>query len=86
MVTHDIVGPMDRFDLGVRQWKRWEPSVFEQRDFTLIFRLSIEAFANSIKNGNIPPVTGLDGLRYHQLRDAMSESIKLNAPVKPKYD
>lgn len=83
VITHDIVGGLERFDKEKREWIVWEPTVFEVRDFRLAFRLSIIAFAESMRDGKEPPATGLNGLRYHQLADAMKKSAELNQPVRP---
>ena len=83
VITHDIVGGLKRYDLEKREWTVWEPTVFETSDFHIAFRRSIEAFAQSMRDGKEPPATGINGLRYHQLADAMRKSAELNQPVKP---
>lgn len=83
VITNDLVGGLRKYDMDKREWTVWEPTAFEERDFRITSRRSIEAFAESIERGTEPPATGINGVRYHQLVDAMRKSAERNKPVRP---
>jgi len=84
VVTYDIIGGLERYSSDQRLVCRWEPTVSERRDFSFTWRLAIEAFAKAVMEGREPPVTGVDGVKYHLLAEAMSRSAETNAWVKPE--
>lgn len=85
-VVDDIVGELTTYPLDGGKCDRstvWRPPYHMQRDMGILYRGSLAAFVQSIRKGVPPPVTGLDGLRYMQLRQAIIVSNEKNTPIKP---
>jgi len=86
VTVDEIVGELSYYPnkTGVdREIVLWKPTIFEQQDFGAAFRAALAAFADSVRKGEPPPVTGIDGLRYMQLRAAMEKSKEKGVPIKP---
>jgi len=84
VITHDIIGGLERYTLDQRLVYRWEPMVGERRDFTYTWFLAIRAFAKAVMEGREPPFTGVVGVKSLLVAEAMSKSAETNMWVKPE--
>lgn len=87
VVISDLCGSIERFPVHRNEVIAWSQPVTAWRsDFQTTFERSIAAFAESVRSGEPPPVSGWDGLRELEIDAAIFESAETGGWVEPiKY-